>query len=56
MYRDLIADLSGSYHIIAPDYPGFGQSSAPDVKQFSYTFDNLSVIIERLLIICNFGI
>ena len=49
MYRDLIADLSGSYHIVAPDYPGFGQSSAPDVKQFAYTFDNLSVIIERFI-------
>ncbi len=49
MYRDLIADLSGAYHIVAPDYPGFGQSSAPDVKQFSYTFDNLSVIIERFI-------
>lgn len=49
MYRDLIADLSGAYHIVAPDYPGFGQSSAPDVQQFSYTFDNLSVIIERFI-------
>ncbi|MVT42854.1 alpha/beta fold hydrolase [Chitinophaga oryziterrae] len=49
MYRDLIADLSGAYHIVAPDYPGFGQSSAPDAQQFSYTFDNLSVIIERFI-------
>lgn len=49
MYRDLIADLSGAYHIVAPDYPGFGQSSAPDVKQFSYTFDHLSVVIERFI-------
>ncbi len=49
MYRNLIADLSGTYHIIAPDYPGFGQSSAPDVEQFSYTFDKLSVIIEHFI-------
>jgi len=49
MYRDLIAHLSGTYHILAPDYPGFGQSSAPDVREFSYTFDNLSVIIERFI-------
>ncbi|BAV05031.1 Pimeloyl-ACP methyl ester carboxylesterase [Filimonas lacunae] len=49
MYRDLIADLSEAYHIIAPDYPGFGQSSMPGIKQFSYTFDNLSVIMERFI-------
>lgn len=49
MYRDLIADLSGAYHIVAPDYPGFGQSSAPDVNQFAYTFDNLSAIIEQFI-------
>lgn len=49
MYRDLITDLADSYHLIAPDYPGFGQSSAPGVEEFSYTFDNLSVIIEHFI-------
>lgn len=49
MFRDLITDLAGSYHIVAPDYPGFGQSSAPDLKGFNYTFDNLSVVIEHFI-------
>ena len=49
MFRDLITDLIGCYHIIAPDYPGFGQSSAPGIEEFSYTFDNLSVVIENFI-------
>ncbi|HEY8897406.1 MAG TPA: alpha/beta hydrolase [Niastella sp.] len=49
MYRDLITDLKGRYHLIAPDYPGFGQSSAPGIDEFTYTFDNLSVIIEQFI-------
>jgi pimeloyl-ACP methyl ester carboxylesterase len=49
MFRDLITNLGGRYHIIAPDYPGFGQSSAPGVDEFAYTFDNLSLIIEQFI-------
>ncbi|MET0463374.1 MAG: alpha/beta hydrolase [Chitinophagaceae bacterium] len=49
MFRDLIRELSDSFHLIAPDYPGFGQSHAPDVKEFTYTFDNLSIVIERFI-------
>lgn len=49
MYRDLINDLSGKYHVIAPDLPGFGQSSAPSITQYNYTFDNLSVTIEHFI-------
>ncbi|KIC94406.1 alpha/beta fold hydrolase [Flavihumibacter solisilvae] len=49
MFRDLITDLSGRYHIIAPDYPGFGQSSAPGIEEFTYTFDNLSLVIEHFI-------
>jgi len=49
MYRDLITDLSGTFHIVAPDYPGFGQSSAPGVREFDYSFDNLSEVIERFI-------
>lgn len=49
MFRDLMATLSDRYHLIAPDYPGFGQSSAPEVTVFSYTFDNLSVVIEQFI-------
>lgn len=49
MYRDLINDLSSKYHVIAPDYPGFGQSSAPNVKEYEYTFDNLSITVEHFI-------
>jgi len=40
MYRNLINELANNYHVIAPDYPGFGQSSAPTPQQYQYTFDN----------------
>ncbi|WP_119302570.1 alpha/beta fold hydrolase [Dongia deserti] len=46
MFRNLIPDLATRYHVIAPDYPGFGQSSAPSVDQFDYTFANLANVIE----------
>jgi pimeloyl-ACP methyl ester carboxylesterase len=49
MFRDLIPQLAGKFHVIAPDYPGFGYSDAPDAKQFDYTFDNLAAHIEELL-------
>jgi pimeloyl-ACP methyl ester carboxylesterase len=49
MFRDLIPRLSSSFHVIAPDYPGFGYSDAPDVSKFKYTFDNLAAQIEELL-------
>lgn len=45
MFRDLMSALADHYHVIAPDYPGFGQSSAPDHAQFAYTFDHLSTIM-----------
>jgi pimeloyl-ACP methyl ester carboxylesterase len=46
MFRTLIPDLAERYHVIAPDYPGFGYSSAPPVDQFDYTFANLAAVIE----------
>lgn len=49
MFRNLIDHLSDSFYLIAPDYPGFGQSSAPDTNEFQYTFHNLSVIIESFI-------
>jgi len=49
MFRNLIPRLAGKYHVIAPDYPGFGQSSMPDRNQFAYTFDNLSLVVEHFL-------
>jgi pimeloyl-ACP methyl ester carboxylesterase len=47
MYQPLIeSELSTSYHLIAPDYPGFGHSSWPDPKSFNYTFDHLAQVIQ----------
>ena len=45
MFRNLIPELSGDYHIVAPDLPGFGFSDLPDHKSFAYTFDHLAEII-----------
>ena len=47
MYRDLIDELSTSYRVIAPDYPGFGYSDAPSTEVFAYTFDHLADVIEK---------
>ncbi|WP_299590509.1 alpha/beta hydrolase [uncultured Tateyamaria sp.] len=41
-YRNLLRDLSADYHVIAPDYPGFGASEFPSPDDFDYTFDNLA--------------
>lgn len=49
MFRNLITDLSVRYHVLAPDYPGFGRSDQPKIKDFDYTFDNMSKIIESFL-------
>jgi len=49
MFRDLIPQLAGKFHVIAPDYVGFGYSDAPDAGKFDYTFDNLAAHIEELL-------
>jgi pimeloyl-ACP methyl ester carboxylesterase len=49
MYRDLINDLSDNYHLIAPDYPGFGNSDAPAREDYLYTFDNLSITMEKFI-------
>lgn len=49
MYRNLIKDLSKSYHLIAPDYPGFGQSSAPPTTGYNYTFDNIAATINHFI-------
>ena len=48
-YRNLISALSDRFHIIAPDYPGFGNSDMPSPDKFDYTFDKLSEIIESFL-------
>lgn len=48
-YRNLIPALADRFHVIAPDYPGFGNSDLPDPATFPYTFDRTSEIIEALL-------
>lgn len=49
MFRDLIPLLEDDFHVVAPDYPGFGQSSIPSRAEFSYTFDHLSEIVGKFL-------
>ncbi len=49
MFRDLIPLLADRFHVIAPDYIGFGYSDAPAPAEFDYTFDNLTAGIEKLL-------
>ena len=49
MFRNLINSLSDRYHLVAPDHIGFGQSSIPSVTQFTYSFDNLADITEKLI-------
>lgn len=49
MFRDLIQQLADEFHVIAPDYVGFGYSDAPSVQDFEYTFDNLAAHVEALL-------
>jgi pimeloyl-ACP methyl ester carboxylesterase len=46
MFRNLIAALAVEFHLVDPDYPGFGHSSAPSMSQFDYTFDNLASVVE----------
>lgn len=48
-YRKVLNQLSNEYHLIAPDYPGFGNSDFPDSKTFEYTFDNLATTINAFL-------
>lgn len=53
MFRNLIPALANEFHLIAPDYPGFGASSMPKVDEFEYSFDKLAEIIEKLTIKLN---
>jgi pimeloyl-ACP methyl ester carboxylesterase len=47
MFRDLIPTLAEKYHIVAPDYPGFGHSEMPSREKFNYTFDSLAKVVDR---------
>jgi pimeloyl-ACP methyl ester carboxylesterase len=47
MFQPLLTRLADRYHLIAPDYPGFGHSGWPDPKQFSYTFDSIASVMNE---------
>ena len=49
MFRNLIPALADRFHVVAPDYPGFGNSSMPRVDEFKYTFDRLAEVMDRFL-------
>ncbi len=49
MFRELICRLSDRFHVLAPDYPGFGYSDTPSNAEFSYTFDRLADTIDRFV-------
>lgn len=49
MFRDLIPELASDYHVIAPDYPGFGASDMPDVAGYDYSFANAAEIVTQLI-------
>lgn len=48
MYDGLMQKLGDQYHLVAPDYPGFGNSDAPSAADFSYTFDHLAEMMLKL--------
>lgn len=50
MFRELIPRLAGRYRVIAPDYPGYGQSGQPPLESFDYSFDNLAAIVDQLTV------
>jgi alpha/beta hydrolase fold len=49
LYKDLIEKLSNEYHIIAPDYPGYGDSEEPSFSDFEYTLESYAKILSQLL-------
>ncbi len=49
MFRNLIPRLSDRFHLVAPDYPGFGASSMPELNNFDYSFDNLAKVVDRFV-------
>jgi pimeloyl-ACP methyl ester carboxylesterase len=49
MFRELIPVLEKDYYVVAPDYPGFGNTSSPDREEFQYTFDHITEVIESFI-------
>ena len=46
MFATLMPLLADRYHLVAPDYPGFGESDAPPTSEFQYTFDHLAKVVD----------
>jgi len=53
-FRNLIPALAERFHVVSPDYPGFGNTDMPDPATFPYTFDRLSEVVEKLLVAIGF--
>ncbi len=53
MFRNLIPALADKFHLVAPDYPGYGNSSMPTLSEFDYTFDRLAEIVEKFIAAIN---
>ena len=49
MFRDLIPELADEFHLVAPDYPGYGFSAMPTVDKFEYSFDNVAKIVDKFI-------
>jgi len=49
MFRNMMVELSDDFHLVAPDYPGFGNSAMPTVDEFEYTFDNLAEVMASFV-------
>lgn len=49
MYREVLAELGDEFYLIAPDYPGFGNSSFPSIEEYTYTFDNIAETMDKFL-------
>ncbi|WP_353133711.1 alpha/beta hydrolase [Pseudopedobacter sp.] len=47
MFKNLMVELADKFHLIAPDYPGFGFSDFPSIKEFDYSFENIANCIDR---------
>jgi pimeloyl-ACP methyl ester carboxylesterase len=50
MFESLFTQLSDRYHLVAPDYPGFGHSDWPDPKKFAYTFDHIAEVVNHFTV------
>lgn len=51
MFRELIPDLEDKFHLIAPDFPGFGQTESPCRSSFACTFDHLARIVDKFTVV-----